>query len=152
MQRVLVAALLAAAAVTPARATTSYPGPGALCGFATYWWWDAGNPDMQVGVMYAGPVVAPGGGTPSCSIQWDPNHADPDAVTVTPAPYAFIQYVAARSDDVYYCTAFQPDDGSPRLYWSQGAWTTDPNTPCGLGMVRDVPPTTVRWGTPPVAT
>jgi hypothetical protein len=148
------AALVATVTAAPARATTSFPGPGALCGLATLTDPNSADP-VQLGVVFGGPLVVlddsrdVSGGTLVCTVQvGEATHVGTDhagaaasgtGLVVLPPSLVFFAHPIGLP--VYVCTEFLPDDGSPTLYWNDsndplvsGGWITDPNGACTLAV------------------
>jgi hypothetical protein len=161
--RIIIAGLAAAALTVPstvAQATTSDPGPGRLCGFASITDPNTEGGGVQTGVVDGGPLVlvddtgAPGSGTLVCTIQvgesthvgTDQAGASAHGTGVVVLPPAQISYESPTGVSVYLCTEFidddpAPGDTDPTLYWNssndptvEGSWSEDPNAACSLAI------------------
>ena len=152
MRRIALAVLAAGIVVSAIPAAYAAPSPtGVLCGFTS-----ASDPQVegsQTGEIDGGPVfwtddtdpTVTYTGSITCTIQVNaPTHAGPDSCSVTGPETPVVgevagtcTYAAASGDNVYLCT--QVDVGGTTLYFADpndplvdGAWSTDPNVPCGL--------------------
>ncbi|HWL35250.1 MAG TPA: hypothetical protein VNQ77_03570 [Frankiaceae bacterium] len=139
--RLLACLCLAAAASVPSAAAAD-PGPprGEPCGFVSTNGTDSGSPRTFAGVIYGGPLVAPGAEVSiTCSIVLnDVRRTAPAVVSETAGPAAHavvlpptpMSYVAEDWDLPYLCSAATVDGAA--WYWdaATGTWSADPAAPC----------------------
>jgi hypothetical protein len=133
--------------------TTSDPGPGELCAFASMADPNTEGGGTQVGEVSGGPLAliddsgAPGSGTLVCTVQvGESTHAGTDqagasahgtgVVVLLPS---LVAYEAPTGTSIYLCTSYIDDDSGQTLYWNdsndptvEGSWSTDANASCGL--------------------
>jgi hypothetical protein len=138
MRLLALAALAAAAVVTPPAGATGGPPQGAPCDFDVLQWWPVTGPDDWTGVIHGGPVAAPGTTlTLTCEIHVGNDlPSGPAAVTATAGPTAHAaavvpeqaSYVASPDELVAMCTEATVDGTS--WYWTGDGWTTDSTVPC----------------------